>query len=378
MPKLRVFISSTCYDLGVVRSELRPFIVGLGHDPIMSDYSDILYDPNSHTHESCLREIPNCDVLVVIVGGRFGGKAIPEVLKSFTAKKLDDKSRKDFDKSLLDKSSITQAEVYRAINLGIPIFTFVDEKVLHDHLTYETNKEQKKIINKIVFPSIQKQETSTYIFEFINFIRSLKNNNAIFPFSSLDGIKNNLRSQWSQHFQQLLADQRNRNRDENRLRDFSESLEDLKAIILTTIESKDLKIVGRGVIKFRRLMDFIFACSMNPFKDLLLSDISWDELLEGIGISKIEPTKSMRFSRRTAIIRTDDSFLTSRFSLISISELQNHWEAFKEIGEDNRRAIVDSLYENRDERFNSYRPMDEKYADFLENQDSTFNEDEDL
>ena len=76
MAKLRIFVSSTCYDLGVIRSELRPFIIALGHEPVMSDYADILYDPRSHTHDSCIKEVPNCDMVVLIIGSRFGGTGI--------------------------------------------------------------------------------------------------------------------------------------------------------------------------------------------------------------------------------------------------------------------------------------------------------------
>lgn len=52
MSALRVFISSTCYDLGIARESLRKFIVSLGYEPVMSDYSDVLYDPRIHTHTS--------------------------------------------------------------------------------------------------------------------------------------------------------------------------------------------------------------------------------------------------------------------------------------------------------------------------------------
>ena len=80
MSALRVFISSTCYDLGIARESLRKFIVSLGYEPVMSDYSDVLYDPRIHTHTSCIEEVKNCDILVLIIGGRFGGKAVGEAV----------------------------------------------------------------------------------------------------------------------------------------------------------------------------------------------------------------------------------------------------------------------------------------------------------
>lgn len=80
MAGLRVFVSSTCYDLSVIRSQLRIFIQNLGHEPLMSDYSDLLYDPRIHTHTSCVDEVASADVVVLIVGSRFGGKTVPEAL----------------------------------------------------------------------------------------------------------------------------------------------------------------------------------------------------------------------------------------------------------------------------------------------------------
>jgi hypothetical protein len=46
----------------------------------MSDYADVLYDPRSHTHDSCLKEVPGCDMVVLIIGSRFGGTAVPSAL----------------------------------------------------------------------------------------------------------------------------------------------------------------------------------------------------------------------------------------------------------------------------------------------------------
>lgn len=89
MAGLRIFVSSTCYDLSVTRSQLRTFIQSQGHEPLMSDYSDILYDPRLHTHTSCVDEVATADIVVLIVGSRFGGKSVPEALSKLDFEKLD-------------------------------------------------------------------------------------------------------------------------------------------------------------------------------------------------------------------------------------------------------------------------------------------------
>ena len=85
-------------------------------------------------------------------------------------------------------------------------------------------------MNEIEFPSIQKKETAKYIFEFINFLTHRKNNNGIVSFSRLDEIKENLISQWSQLFQRLLLEDKTKSIETRRYIDFSERLEDLKAV----------------------------------------------------------------------------------------------------------------------------------------------------
>ena len=59
MAGLKIFVSSTCFDLSILRSELRYFIASLGYEPVMSDYADVLYNPRQHTHSSCIDEITN-------------------------------------------------------------------------------------------------------------------------------------------------------------------------------------------------------------------------------------------------------------------------------------------------------------------------------
>ena len=115
MANLKVFISSTCYDLSVVRSQLRNFLLEMGYEPVMSDYSDILFDPRLHTHTSCVQEVSACDIVVMIIGSRFGGAAIPKAMELVDIDQLKDVSNSpkilDSDQTL----SVTQLEVLHAI-----------------------------------------------------------------------------------------------------------------------------------------------------------------------------------------------------------------------------------------------------------------------
>jgi hypothetical protein len=78
-----VFISSTCYDLKQVRTDLKGFIELLGLEPVISEYDSFPIDPNLTAVENCLRTVEaKADIFVLIVGGRYG--AVQDQGKSVT------------------------------------------------------------------------------------------------------------------------------------------------------------------------------------------------------------------------------------------------------------------------------------------------------
>ncbi len=352
MAKLRIFVSSTCYDLGVIRSELRPFITALGHEPIMSDYADILYDPRSHTHDSCIKEIPNCDMVVLIIGPRFGGTGIPSVLENFDFDRLSSMSSKTALLEHKDKLSITQLEILKAAEQSIPVYAFVDDKVFHDHHVYEKNKGKPEVINAIEFPSIQKKDTAKYIFEFINFLTHRTHNNSITPFSRLDDIKENLIGQWSQLFQRLLSENRTRSIESRRYLDFSERLEDLKSVVMASIATPDLRDTARGAIQFRHMLTFLSSLHSPNLKDLLTSDLSWEELLLKFEIIEIREINrdDNRIRPELFLLRNDGTFYRCRYSPSVIEDIRIDWSNFTQIDKDSRTAIIDATLEDRDSR----------------------------
>ncbi len=166
----RVFISSTCYDLKYIRENLKYFIKTLGYEPVLSEEGSVYYDPTLDTQDSCLREIPNCQMFVLIIGGRFG-----EAYKDTEA-------------------SITNAEYKQAVKSKNPVFALVDNSVLSDYFVYHKNKANPKIDeNEIAYPSAD----STKIFSFIEEVRINSVNNALNPFSDFSDIESYLRQQWA-------------------------------------------------------------------------------------------------------------------------------------------------------------------------------------
>jgi len=356
MAGLRVFISSTCYDLSVIRSQLRLFIQTLGHEPVMSDYSDILYDPRTHTHTSCVDEVSNADIMILIIGSRFGGLSIPEALGRIDFDLLSNESQSTETFKKKDNISITQLEVLKAIESKIPVYTFIDSNVWHDHALYEKNKD-KSIINEISFPSIEKPETAAYIFEFINFLRHRSIGNNVFSFSKLQDIEDVIKKQWSSLFQKLLQEQRWHAIEAIRIDNLADQFEDLKTAILTSIGSKNEKEVARGVVRFRRLIDFVKSIGLKEYKFLTIENHSWDEFLKYVDVKNIIDSSSLPddfyYNRaginhlRLYIIRNDNSFYEFRSSLELFYNMRIEWDAFMELPTSTREIIFDALFDMR-------------------------------
>lgn len=341
MPSPKIFLSSTCYDLGMVREQLRSFFLRLGYEPILSEYSDVLYDPRTHTHTSCIQEVPNADIVVVLIGSRFGGKAVPEALNSVDIENL---LKSSFDVTALqepEKLSITQLEVLKAIDATVPVFAFVDEKVMHDHFVYQKNKD---IADKIKFPSIEKSESARYIFEFINFLHLRNKGNSVIPFGRIEDIETHLLKQWGALFQKLLKEQRDHTQETRKFFTISEQIEDIKTAIISTIGNAQSRDVARSVIKYRRLSDFLYALSFPDFTIVTEGVCSFEELLNAAGIKKIRDIPDARASvGRIALIKEDGSFYEMRMSQEFLSRISIDWASFITLSSEVRKIVFEAI-----------------------------------
>ncbi|MBQ8813278.1 MAG: DUF4062 domain-containing protein [Lachnospiraceae bacterium] len=351
MAGVKVFISSTCYDLSILRAELRNFVLSLGHEPVMSEYADVLYDPRIHTHASCVNEVNNCDIMVVIIGSRFGGKSVPQAFDQIDLSLLHDASKKaDFISE--DKVfSITQLEVLKAIENNIPIYTFVEKKVYFEHEVYEKNKNKPEVINNIEFPGIDKRETAPYIFEFLNYIRLRKTGNQFFQFEKLQDIEDVLKKQWSAYFHQLLYEQRNRDEELKQIARLNEQFEDLKTAIITSIENVDQRAVANGIVRYRRLSEFLFGikCEQNQissFTGTFDEILKEQNIVDVIDFNDVFPVDNRRvIYPRTIYLLKDGTFYDSKLIKEVLFELKNEWDSFKKLTEKTKELILDALRE---------------------------------
>src|SRR4051812_38429191 len=68
-----VFVSSTCYDLNQLRSDLKDFLEGMGLEPLLSESPAFPVSPELRTIDNCVNAVKErADVFVLIVGARYG------------------------------------------------------------------------------------------------------------------------------------------------------------------------------------------------------------------------------------------------------------------------------------------------------------------
>lgn len=172
MASLRIFVSSTYYDLRHVRNDLYTFIKGMGYEPVMHDKGGVSYTQETTLEQSCYNELSTCDIVVCIIGNKFGSE------------------------SLSGNYSITMEELQKAIQLKKKVYTYIVKDVYIENQTYEKN------LNYGTFSPAFADDIR--IHEFISQIRQTVKNNPILSFENVNEIIDNLKMQLSGLFQHLL------------------------------------------------------------------------------------------------------------------------------------------------------------------------------
>lgn len=236
MMGINIFISSTCYDLSQVRQDLRDFIFGLGHNPMMSEQNDFPIDPQLDNWENCINAVKKyADIFVLIIGNKYG--SVGETGKS-----------------------ITNTEYLTAVQKGIPIYTFSLKQMT------------------TILPLWEKNPTADFsdvvdnnkIFEFLSEVRK-KSGRWNFEFEKTQDIKDTLRKQLSILFQSSL---------ELRKKIVSSPYEDLFAkisskalnIIMQKEEGYDVKffmqVMQDGIMECRDLKnDYQYSIILKPLHE---------------------------------------------------------------------------------------------------------------
>lgn len=88
----------------------------MGFDPILSEEGSVFYNPSKGVRDACLDEVSNCQMFVLIIGGRFGSKFKNQ------------------------PESVVNHEYRQAIKNKIPVFALVENQVNSEYYIFQKNK----------------------------------------------------------------------------------------------------------------------------------------------------------------------------------------------------------------------------------------------
>lgn len=173
MDKLKIFISSTCFDSKELRETLCSSINTLGHLPIMSETS-LYYSSNQTAEEACYNGIIESDIVIHILGRSFGSTSMAD-----------------------SQYSVAQMELKTALNKEKNTFIFIPLEVQADYQTYVTNSKKTRGIKYPHVPINPKK-----VFDFIDYI--YKENIPVLPYNTLDELVTKFKNQLSALFHERL------------------------------------------------------------------------------------------------------------------------------------------------------------------------------
>jgi hypothetical protein len=205
MAKPRIFVSSTYYDLKYIRADIERFVTEQGFEAVLNEKGHIPYGSAEKLEEYCYKEIDLCDILISIIGGRFGSES----------------KEQDY--------SISNLELKTAIEKGKQVYIFVEQAVYSEFRTYEANKD----LGSVTYTAVDDKR----IYKFIEEVYALPLNNQVKSFVSVHEITVYLKEQWAGLFQRLLSESA-RQKEVNLIEDLKNTSKTLNQLVAYLIDEK--------------------------------------------------------------------------------------------------------------------------------------------
>jgi hypothetical protein len=152
MIKMKIFLCSTIYDLKDLRNAVEQALRDDGYIVLASESGTIPVDVHKHSYEICLTAAADCDVMVAIVDGRFGG-TMPDGKKSITLTEIETAIEAKKQVLVFVRQSVWDAkEVYkRYMSTGQP---FKPSKIVSDERIFE------------LIDTLRRRKTGNWLFQF--------------------------------------------------------------------------------------------------------------------------------------------------------------------------------------------------------------------
>lgn len=200
---MRIFLSSTAYDL----SDLRAFTVNLleksGHEVLFHESPTFPARVGLHSHDQCIEAVADSDLVICLIDRRYGGKYAGARIASIPDQRLSvlgatkSGKRKKFEVMVPASSlSITWIELITAHEKAIPVVTFARQRTLDEKETRRRNQ----FLASFMPAYAEKNE----LFDFLDWITKQKANNWIAPFHSIVDYEKKLAT-WMRELERTIA-----------------------------------------------------------------------------------------------------------------------------------------------------------------------------
>jgi hypothetical protein len=270
MARPRVFISSTFYDLRQIRTDLDSFIKRMGYESVRNESGKIPYGKDEKLEEYCYREIEFCDIVVAVIGGKFGTQS----------------------QQSLHSHSISQEEIRAAVEQDKSLFVFVEKGVLSEYQIYLNNKNTVGI----KYNHTERPE----IFKFIEEVYNLPRNNPIQPFETAEDITLFLQEQWAGLFHRFLQ-QQDRERETSLIMGLNQTASTLDKLVQYLSEQNETQSDALGQIVLSNHPAFRSLAQVMGIKFRVFFETrdELDKLLETFGYSEDAPNSDLDMSTWT-------------------------------------------------------------------------------
>lgn len=190
---MKVFLSSTAYDLIDIRAKVIEILTKNGHEVIFHESPTFPAKIDLHSHDQCILAVEECETVICILDKRYGGEYRGELLKNNNSVKFSilgkdsngNKLKQDVEIPVY-KMSITWCEINRAYSLNKNVITFSRQRTLDEKETRRHNQYLKTFRPAYA----EKNE----LFDFIDWITKQKRNNWIIPFNTVVDFEEKLKT----------------------------------------------------------------------------------------------------------------------------------------------------------------------------------------
>jgi hypothetical protein len=268
--KPRVFVSSTYYDLRHVRERIEKFIDDYGFESVLFESDKVTYEHNKSIDSSAYNEVTLCNIMILIVGGRYG-------TPSTSLSPMEDQKKYD-----VEYVSITLKEFDTALKRNIPIFIFIDKNVYSEYQTYKENQDFLDNYEKYSDSKSGKElkfkfahVDSINIFKFIDSIKA----KPIKTFDQVEEVENYLQNQLAGMFY-LYLDNLQKQKEVEKVLDTVSELNNISLRMNEMLNSVGKKILGSGDNEYQEVIRKQFEMIVDFFVDNLYEKIEVEDLAE--------------------------------------------------------------------------------------------------